>query len=519
MFEYTYKLQIVALYKDEILNKVIKQKFNRLDINLICPASSDELPPKADIVFIGPDHNCKMLRKKYGSKTRFILCANDEVAQTLPVEILEETDRIWSTPLNPTLIPWRYKHLIDNIILEKDYQMNINCLDTAIDTLPDMLWFKSINGIHTKVNKAFCNIVNKTREDITGKDHCYIWDVPEDEAFACQESDNRVIRERKTCQSLELVKSNKGLRQFRTYKSPIFGENGAILGTVGIGHDITDLQNLGTEMEIVLNSMPYSIILRDDKDIIIDVNKCFEEFFNISRDKAIGMSYADWRRIALNEQSESVNPEGYVELEAKITGKFLVTYEEIIRDVFGNFVGKISIFRDISNTKNLEMEIIHSYNTDFLTGLNNRRSFYDYINQNRSDKPISVIYLDLDCFKKLNDTFGHKAGDKALLRVSNILRQYFSEDFIARFGGDEFVIAVLRPCTTDEIKSRAMLMQSEMVKSFEDFEDMRLLTVSIGIARAENAETNIDELINQGDSAMYKAKQSGKNCCIVYSEL
>lgn len=241
MFEYTYKLQVVALYEEDILKQVIEQKFDRLDVNLTCPAPGEELPPKADIVFFGPDCDCTKLREKYGSKTRFVLCASDEVAQTLPVEILRETDRIWFTPLNPVLTPWRYKHLIENIMMEKDYQMSINCLDTAIDTLPDMLWFKSINGIHTKVNQAFCNIVNKTREDVTGKDHCYIWDVPEDEALACQESDNQVIRERKTCQSIELVKNNKGLRQFRTYKSPVFGDNGEILGTVGIGHDITDL--------------------------------------------------------------------------------------------------------------------------------------------------------------------------------------------------------------------------------------------------------------------------------------
>ncbi len=519
MFEYTYKLQIVALYEEEILKKVIEQKIDRTDVNLICPAPGEELPQKADIVFFGPDCDCQKLRERYGAKARFVLCVSHEVAQTLPVEILREMDRIWYAPLSPVLTPWQYKHLIDSIMTEKDYRMSINCLDTAIDTLPDMLWFKSIQGIHTKVNKAFCSIVNKTREDVTGKDHCYIWDVPEDEAYACQESDNQVIRERKTCQSIELVKSNKGLRQFRTYKSPVFSEEGEILGTVGIGHDITDLQNLGAEMEIVLNSMPYSVILRDDKDIIIDVNRRYEEFFNISKDEIVGRSYMDWYRGAFNEQSEYTNPEGYLELEARNTGKILVVYEEIIRDVFDNPVGKISIYRDISNTKNLERKIIHSYNTDFLTGLNNRRSFYNYINKNRGDKPMSVIYLDLDSFKKLNDTFGHKAGDEALVRISNILRQYFSEDFIARFGGDEFVIAVLRQCTMEEIKSRAKLMQSEMIETFKDFEDMRLLTVSIGIARAEGAETSIDELINQGDSAMYKAKQSGKNCCVVYSKL
>lgn len=271
-------------------------------------------------------------------------------------------------------------------------------------------------------------------------------------------------------------------------------------------------------MEIVLNSMPYSVILRDENDIIIDVNQRFKEFFNTSKDEIIGKSYMEWYRDAFDEQSENINMEGYLELEVRNTGKILVTYEEIIHDVFGNPVGKISIYRDITNTRDLEKKIIHSYNTDFLTGLNNRRSFYNYINKNRGDNPISVIYLDLDRFKKLNDTFGHKAGDEALIRVSEILRQYFPEDFIARFGGDEFVIAVLRPCTTEEIESHAKLMQSEMIKTFKDFEDMSLLTISIGIARAESAQTSIDELINMGDSAMYTAKQSGKNCCVVYSE-
>ncbi len=61
-------------------------------------------------------------------------------------------------------------------------------------------------------------------------------------------------------------------------------------------------------------------------------------------------------------------------------------------------------------------------------------------------------------------------------------------------------------------------MQSEMVETFKNFDDMSLLTISIGIARAENSETSIDELINQSDKAMYKAKQNGKNCCFIYSE-
>lgn len=516
MFDCNYKVQITAMCDEAVLKNVINQKFDKVNIDFKYCASSDELPEKCDVVFIGSKDNPFALRRKYGDKTRIILCASEEFAQNLSDEELSEIDRIWETPLNPTLTPYRFKHLMDNIITEMDHRMSLNCLDTAINTLPDMLWFKSVDGIHVKVNEAFCHIVNKTSEDVTGKTHCYIWDVDEDEAFACQESDEQVMREKKVCSSIETVKSHSELRQFKTYKSPIFSEDGQILDTVGIGHDITDLQNLGAEMEIVLNSMPYSVVISDKNDVIIEVNRRFEEYFEIKSKEIIGKSYTDWHNGAFNKQTKHLNKQGHIEIETKYTDKILVIYEEDINDVFGNIVGKISVYRDVTNTKLMEEKIIHSYNTDFLTGLNNRRSFYNHINENRSDNPISIISLDLDNFKQLNDRFGHKTGDDALVCVSDLFRRYFRDDFIARFGGDEFVIAVLSPCTIEEIKEKIEDMQKTMIDEFKNNEALKLLTLSVGIAQTDNPDMNIDELILDSDKALYKAKENGKNRCCIY---
>ena len=71
----------------------------------------------------------------------------------------------------------RLRRLLERIKLEKDCWLTRLYLDTTIDSIPDMVWFKAKDGTHVKVNKAFCHTVGKTREDVTGKDHCYIWDV------------------------------------------------------------------------------------------------------------------------------------------------------------------------------------------------------------------------------------------------------------------------------------------------------------------------------------------------------
>ncbi len=116
----------------------------------------------------------------------------------------------------------------------------------------------------------------------------------------------------------------------------------------------------------------------------------------------------------------------------------LEIHENSVYDVFNHVAGKLCIFRDVTVERDLEKQIRHSSNTDFLTGLYNRRCFYQYIHNNRGSRTVSLMYIDLDRFKEVNDTYGHKVGDAVLVHTADVLRQLFRDDFVARLGGDEF---------------------------------------------------------------------------------
>ena len=162
--------------------------------------------------------------------------------------------------------------------------------------------------------------------------------------------------------------------------------------------------------------------------------------------------------------------------------------------------------------------------TDGLTGLANRRGLdkrmeLERIRARQNNAPFSVILVDVDLFKRVNDNFGHLVGDSLLRGISRILKsQTRRNDFVARFGGEEFL--VLLP-ETDEIGARAV---AEKVKSILEKKDWRVketgqligrVTASMGIALYRMNESD-SQVIQRADEALYKAKASGRNRIIIY---
>lgn len=115
--------------------------------------------------------------------------------------------------------------------------------------------------------------------------------------YICLESDEIVLEERRTCLFDEMVKSKQGMRQFKTYKSPLFDDDGTILGTVGIAHDVTDLANMGAELEIFLRNMPFAILISGNDGRIINVNAKFEEYFAAKEKNIVGKPYEEWKHV------------------------------------------------------------------------------------------------------------------------------------------------------------------------------------------------------------------------------
>ncbi len=153
--------------------------------------------------------------------------------------------------------------------------------------------------------------------------------------------------------------------------------------------------------------------------------------------------------------------------------------------------------------------------TDALTGLRNRRHFDELVSflldkHQRDAQPLSVIFLDLDNFKRLNDRHGHMAGDDALVRVAELLRRTIrSTDAISRVGGDEFAILL---DGADETRARkaAARIGREVVRLWRVAPYLRELTISLGVAELREGESAA-ELVQRADQAMYDAKRSGGN--------
>lgn len=525
---YRCKLQIAVFSGHPMIGEVIRgiSPLEQFSHSVVERAAYDpQLISESQVVVwdLGPGHSPSQLRSLCQKDALLVYCGEYGAIARLDAAEFEPADEFWDLPLRRERIRICMERMFKRLKQDYDLYMANTYLDTAIDSLPDMMWFKALDGTHVKVNKAFCSVVGKAREDVTGRDHCYIWGVSPEDAengeASCRESEEAVMRARRTLQFTEEVKCSRGMRQLRTYKTPVIDRDGVtILGTVGIGHDVTDLGNMSTEIEILLQSMPYAILLWNQDGRILNVNVKFEEYFCTKKAAMLGRRYEDWIAGAF-EEPRTINSEGYVEARVSLPegpGRMLEIHESSIHDIFHHVVGKLCIFRDVTVERNLEKQILHSSNTDFLTGLYNRRCFYKYIHNNREDKTVSLMYIDLDCFKAINDTYGHKVGDAVLVRTAKVLLESFGDDFVTRLGGDEFLVVRLGDCPVWRLEQEAGAFLEEIQKEFSAAGQTVSLSASVGIAQSSDTALDIDLLLQRSDQALYQAKKSGKSQWCVY---
>ncbi|MCX7738442.1 MAG: diguanylate cyclase [Hydrogenothermaceae bacterium] len=179
----------------------------------------------------------------------------------------------------------------------------------------------------------------------------------------------------------------------------------------------------------------------------------------------------------------------------------------------GNNVGSIVVFSDISQRKEIENKLFDMATKDSLTGLCNRRFQVEAIKKSkeRADRygiPFSVLMIDIDNFKSINDRFGHNTGDKVLIGVSNVISQSVrSADTLSRWGGEEFLVLLVNT----DIEGAVVLAERIRKKVAKlKIEGIPQVTVSIGVAQYIPGES-IDNLISRVDNGLYDAKRSGKN--------
>lgn len=196
------------------------------------------------------------------------------------------------------------------------------------------------------------------------------------------------------------------------------------------------------------------------------------------------------------------------------------------RDENGNPILMAGIVFDVTKEKELG-ELIKEQNerllkiahTDYLTGILNRRALFERLNvelqkANKEGTPLSVLMIDVDNFKYINDNYGHLAGDKALIKLIEIIERNLTDtDFVGRYGGEEFLIVY------PQKKSEESYLLSEKIrKEIERLEIFESYSITISGGLKEHNGKSIDKLIDDADKALYQAKSKGKSQIIICRE-
>ncbi|MCZ8220634.1 MAG: diguanylate cyclase [Acidovorax sp.] len=187
-------------------------------------------------------------------------------------------------------------------------------------------------------------------------------------------------------------------------------------------------------------------------------------------------------------------------------------------DHAGNFAGVEGIYRDVTQRKNLERELQRLATTDMLTGIANRRAFLEtaesaYAHSCHSGEPLTLLMLDLDHFKAINDRYGHLEGDRALVAFAQAVKsQLRASDTVGRLGGEEF--GVLLPLTTlaEGLEAAARILHSvRALELTDDTGQAYRITTSLGVGAFRQSDRSLRDMLDRADQALYLAKRRGRD--------
>ena len=284
----------------------------------------------------------------------------------------------------------------------------------------------------------------------------------------------------------------------------------------------------------VIASSNEAIIVTDFQANIVEVNEAFRQITGYSREDVVGKNpraISSGRHAAQfwssfwNELSKNGQWKGEVWNRRKNGDIFpsLLSVSAVPSDD-GTVTHYVGIFSDITKAKESEKRLEQLAHYDPLTALPNRLLLRDRLNRaliraTRDKKAVAVMFLDLDGFKNVNDTFGHPVGDELLVRVSERLSQCVREDdTIARLGGDEFIIVMSDLSASHDATYAATRMLNALSKPFQVRGNEVFTSASIGISVYPSDGKAVDQLLQHADTAMFHAKAQGKNSFQFFSQ-
>ncbi len=406
-------------------------------------------------------------------------------------------------------------------------------LRTVLDEIGAYIYAKDLQGRYTYVNRRVLQLFGLSLDEVVGQDDSVFFDLAVSDQL--RQNDHYVLETGETVvrEEVNFIRTSGEKRIYWTVKKPVRDKAGHIIGMCGVSTDITEqkataerLQQQQTLLETVLNNVDALIYMKDDQRRFVYANQKVAEVFGRDQAEIAGLRDIELVSPAIADQFWQLDQHVFATGQSQAGEECVASPDGKLRhywshkvpfDLAGPTRTLIGFSSDITELYELKEQLRLQSITDALTGLANRGHFFELAMQacsaaQRHQRPLTLMMLDLDHFKDINDRHGHPAGDAVLRAIGRLLQDAVRrEDFVGRVGGEEF--AVLLPDTgIAEAQALAGRILTTLREQHLVANDPHLVvTASIGIAERQRGDLGFDALYSRADHALYDAKHQGRD--------
>ncbi|MCM3362212.1 sensor domain-containing protein [Niallia sp. MER TA 168] len=411
-----------------------------------------------------------------------------------------------------------------------EYAQTNKKLQSIFETLDIAIWFHDLKTNTLMITAGIETIYGYSVEDFYKNHNLWKEVIHPDDKKVLEERAELLTKQDVVVSNYRIIKPNGKIRWIKDRGIAVFEKaTGEMKEFTSVLIDITDNKENEDKFTKLVDMSPDIIAVVMDYKLHY-INKAGIKIFESDHSPLVGLSVNDLFpeetfHYIVQEFNKGIEQKRQViEMEIdfmKGNGEKLLLEIHCMRILFGGQDAVLILGRDITSRKQTELKIKQLAFTDVLTELPNRNSCISFLNDRLLNcdevQTMSVLFLDLDQFKRINDTKGHGTGDIILKKVAHRLKSAIKEnDFVARLGGDEFLI-LLENKTKWETSEVAKKIISQFSVPFIVKQDEFFVTPSIGISMFPEDGKEQESLIKNADAAMYVAKDYGKNNYQFYS--
>ena len=399
-----------------------------------------------------------------------------------------------------------------------------------VENANDILYTLTLEGRFTYVSPNWTELLGHETSEVIGASFADF--VHSEDIALCQAFQERIFATgRKQAGISYRVRHKDGTyRWHEANGSPLLNEQGGVGALLGVARDVTEKKGLEEELfqsnerlESFLLELPVAIMIVDyETRNILEINPQAMLMLGYTSEQLVGRKCTDCvcptakGRCPIIDMGMEADQSESEAISA--SGERIPIQKSAITMDLDNKPVVLECFTDISRMKAMERQLQEMARTDELTGLYNRRYFMEQAGKElararRYGHPVTMLSFDIDHFKDINDRYGHPEGDEMLCAVSRICRESLREiDTLGRLGGEEFGV-LLPECDIEAAGCVAERLRRNVAANVCRFGEKAVgCTISLGGAQYAGPEEDLDGLMKRTDKALYRAKNSGRNC-------